>query len=539
MHQGCFVWTPTGPLSGWGTPHLSPARVCVRALPGQVGGPASRARGGAPHRGLCPSCPFPLFGPLRAGVARASGVFCFLFFFLVFLLSFPLPSRAPVVSGFLFFPAPGALGLGAPPSFPPPPFFILVSCVFCSLAPPPPPLFFPFFFLRPPPPFFCYFFFGFFSFLLAWCVLPPAPSPRSFVLLFSCPGPWRLVVPPPPISPPPIFFLSLFFLVPPFRASLVSAFLLFLALGALGLGALSLPSPPAVSLLPFFVVFFLPFCFLFSPRLFFRPPPPPLFPGSGRSRCSWPLDRLAEFLLPSVFAAVRMVRALRAGAAVCVVSCWCCPVASFALAGAVCCCLWLRGVRCWVWLSVVVFCWRAVALVVLPCCVLWFAVAPRSSVLCRVFRGSVLPCGRVLWCPAVRFALFCGRCGAVLLLGAVCGALCFCLGGVLCPRRVPPSVRFWVWLLACRVVLFALAGAVCCCLWLPAVCRWVWLPAVVFFWRVLPRFLLPGRVACCPAVCCGSLCCQFGLRCRSCLVLWCVTACCGASLGVLWCGGAA
>ena len=162
-----------------------------------------------------------------------------------------------------------------------------------------------------------------------------------------------------------------------------------------------------------------------------------------------------------------------------------------------------------------------------------------SPVLRPLFCGSVLPCGRVLWGSAVRFALLRGRCGAVLLLGALCGALCFSLSGALCPRRVPPLVRCWVWLPTCRAVSFALAGAVCCCLWLPAVRRWVWLPAVVFLWRVLPRLLLLGRVACCPAVCCGSLWCPFGLRCRWCLVLCCVAACGGASTGVLWCGGAA
>ena len=37
MHRGCFVWTPTPPLSGRRTPRPGPARVCVRALLGRVG----------------------------------------------------------------------------------------------------------------------------------------------------------------------------------------------------------------------------------------------------------------------------------------------------------------------------------------------------------------------------------------------------------------------------------------------------------------------------------------------------------------------
>ena len=146
--------------------------VCVLCLAGS-GGPASRARSGAPHLFLWPLCLSALLGPLRAGVAplclaalavsRCLGAvlwffvwasrclalralaprlclllgrwllfggfsphllpFCvslfsslllgalvLLFFFFFFF--FP-PLCAPVVSGFLLFPAPGALGLGA------------------------------------------------------------------------------------------------------------------------------------------------------------------------------------------------------------------------------------------------------------------------------------------------------------------------------------------------------------------------------------------------------------------------------------------
>ena len=135
------------------------------------GGPASRARCGAPHLFLWPPCLSALLGPLRAGgaplslavlaVPRCLGAVLWLFFsasrcwlfvrlvcvsrlavgcslvvsppppfpfcvsrfsllllgalvFCSFFFFFSLlPLCAPVVSGFLWFPAPGALGLGA------------------------------------------------------------------------------------------------------------------------------------------------------------------------------------------------------------------------------------------------------------------------------------------------------------------------------------------------------------------------------------------------------------------------------------------
>ena len=451
--------------------------------------------------------------PSRQGLPAFLVFFVFFVFFL-FLLSSPLPSCAPVDSGFLCFPAPGALGLGAPRSLPAPPLFFSSSL------------------LRPPPPRFAVFFFPFLAGVFPLLHLPRGPLCCCFRAL----GLGALLCPPPFSSPCPFHFLFFSscvppFLVPPLCASLVSAFPLFPALCALGLGALSPPSPPAVSLSPF-LVFCPPFCFF---SVFFSALP--LFPGSGALSVhlssglpGWVPPFFSECGPACGMCAAR--RGCRLGRVLLVLPCcfvragWCCVllplVAGCSLLGLVVgCCFPLAcfgvGGPAWPRDSP-------------PCCLLWFIVAPRSPVLYLVFCGSVLPCGRVLWCPAVRFAFFCGWCGAMLLLGAVCGALCFSLGGVLCPRRVPPFVRCWVWLPACRVVAFALAGAVCC---------YLWLPAVVFLWYVLPRLLLLGRVACCPAVCCGSLWCRFGLRCRWCLVLWCVAACSGASFGVLWCGGAA
>ena len=93
-------------------------------------------------------------------------------------------------------------------------------------------------------------------------------------------------------------------------------------------------------------------------------------------------------------------------------SCWWCPVASFALASDMCRCLWLLGVRCLVWLPAVVFYWRALARVFLPgrvaccpavCCgLLW-----RPAPLCRVLSSVVLCCRVVPCCGALLSVLPC------------------------------------------------------------------------------------------------------------------------------------
>ena len=152
MHRCCFVWTPTPPLAGGRTPRSGPVRVCVcSSFLAGLGGPASRARFGAPHLFLWPLCLSALLGPLRAGVAPFL-VLCWPSACSPPPLVFFLP-RAPFVSCFLWFPAPGALGLGALFFFPPPP---------------PRPV--GFFFLRP---------------LCLWLSLVSGPG---------CPGPWRCVL---------------------------------------------------------------------------------------------------------------------------------------------------------------------------------------------------------------------------------------------------------------------------------------------------------------------------------------------------------
>ena len=119
-------------------------------------------------------------------------------------------------------------------------------------------------------------------------------------------------------------------------------------------------------------------------------------------------------------------------AGVCVMSCWWCPDVWSVLAGAVFCCLWMSGARCLVWLPAFVFLLACVVAAgpawsrgLLPCCVLWFVFLPHSPVLCPVFCGASLPCGAVLWCPAVSYSFrvvfvgvfsLCLRCGVVLLI---------------------------------------------------------------------------------------------------------------------------
>ena len=194
-------------------------------------------------------------------------------------------------------------------------------------------------------------------------------------------------------------FFSLPFAPPP-RVPAVSGFLCFPALGALGLGALCFCSvlPPSS-------------CFFSS--LFFL-------------LCS------PSYNLPALLSAVAF-GALGLGALLCAPPPIFCPpffhfflYFSSSVVPFLCplfAPLLSRRFRCfrpWVPWAVVGPAWPRGSP---PCCVLCVVVASRSSVLCPVFCGSVLPCGGMLRCPTVRLALFCGPCGAVLLLGAVSGAL--------------------------------------------------------------------------------------------------------------------
>ena len=154
---------------------------------------------------------------------------------------------------------------------------------------------------------------------------------------------------------------------------------------------------------------------------------------------------------------------------------WCCVllpvVAGCSLLGLVACCCFS--------LACVVAVAPAWPRGLLPCCVLWFVVVPRSPVLCVVFCGAVLLCGAVLCRPAVRFPL---------LLVLVC-VLSLC-------------VRCCV---ALRVVLFgagsvyAVVAASCCGVSLCVVVSpLAFFDVVVLLWCVV--------VSCCAVLCSVVLC---------------------------------
>ena len=202
MHWGCFVWTPTTPLSGPRTPCPGPVCVCVCSnFWAASGGPASRALSGAPHLFfgrfvvlLC-SAPSGLGLPLSCPFARLLSFLCFSF------LPVPAPPLSLAFSGFRRWVS-WALALCGPS--PPLVFLFLVSrqpaCFSVCFLPPsfsslPPLLFFFFafagFFWRlfvPAPPLVC---------LMGLPLLgsPCALAPFVFPAL-PLAAPWRLLSPP-------------------------------------------------------------------------------------------------------------------------------------------------------------------------------------------------------------------------------------------------------------------------------------------------------------------------------------------------------
>ena len=466
--------------------------VCVLCLAGS-GGPAFRARFGAPH---LPCGRFVLLVYLAPSGLGLPALWVF-FFPSCFSPVFPPPLSRPRCLRLFVLPGPGCSGpwrsafaLSPPPflcSF----FFSLVLLWCPAFSTPlrplaPPPLFVSFCSLPPPS---CFSVFTS-CFLFVWFVPPPAPFPRYFVLLLSVPLALALCCAAPPVFflPPPLFLLFfplLFFLFfCPLSGPLLSLLFRCFRPWVPWASAICLrpPLPPSLSLSlsVSLSLFFFPRCFAFL-----------LFSGSGCSWCSWPLFRLAGFLFPC------------AGAAVRVVSCWCGPVASFALAGAVCFCLWLLGVRCWVWLPAVVFRWRALARVVLPgrvarrpaacCCLLWRP-APLCCVLC-----SVAPCCRVVpCCGTVLSVLLCSVVGVALCCSlapsVVCCAVLCCVvfyAPVVAPRAVLRRRLGAVW---CLVSLLVFAGRSGCLVLLSGgACR-PWCPCPA-----------SGRPPCCLACWCGDL----------------------------------
>ena len=553
MHRGCFVWTPTPPLAGRRTPRPGPVRVCVCVLfLAGSGGPASRARSGAPHLFLWPLCLSALLGPLRAGVA---------------LFSF----AAVAVPRWLLFSASRCL---ARPSFgslawplaalwwllprPPPPLCLAGSLLLVALV-----------------------FFFFFLFLLLspcapvvsgflWFPAPGCPGPRRLRCLFCWPSASRLsvrlslfrafrlafgcsrVV----AAPPPPSFVSR-----GFRScrSVLCAVLCCASLGAVLRRAAARCVARCCAVVCFVA---LVWCrCLLRPALWRCPSPSgPVLCGAvfcGAVFCGVP---------PRCVLCAVCVLSWRGGACcafpvlsvVCGAVLRCAGALALCCSCGACCCwrlvLWCAAVRCAVsccvpwcgagsggpWLSAggVFWCrcpclaaWSASLWLV------WFAVVPCFPVSCSV----VLCCRVVLCCCALLSC--CGAVGvcfallwAVVLLCCAVGWLCcFWPGGGVCvlwcsfPRAVrSPSSPLCA--LRCLVVLavvpcFPVSCAVALCCRVVLCCR----ALLSFCGAVCVCFALLRRVV-------RRLC---GLRCCWCLVLWRVPVRCGVSPGVLRCGGAA
>ena len=539
--------------------------------PAGSGGPASPARFGAPHpsfgRFVFPLCS----APSGLGLPLSCSFVCLLSCCVIpfarlccLLLS--------LVSG------PGALGLGALFSFPPSP-----SCVFFICAP------FVSGFLWFPAP-------GALRFGAVCCLFCWSPVPRLFVrprcvcvfrLAFGC----SLVVAAPPpfclsrffsllLGAPPLFFS--FFLFFSSAASLLPACLVLVG-GSCHL----LPRPPPSSCLS---------CWFPAARLSVRsrcscvsrlavgcslvvaasPPRPPLLCLAvfvAASRCSV-FSFFFFFLLRSCLPAWRSSAVLAV----------CCPpphpeacVVPCAVCGALCC---LVLPRCAVPPSGVVLCRVAVF------CAACRAVVPRLVVLWAadrraVFVGAsvcVLCCAVVCCCVLCRVSgravrLGCLRCGLLAGFGLCCRVLCcaVCPGVRCCAallRVVPPRVVLLCAVLFCCARLVPLLVVTCplalpvalgpCAVrrrvsrCSPALCALCCVCFVVLVRAVVRRCafccVCPGVSCCafpvllalCAAVlrCAGalSLCFSSGACCCWRLVLWCAAVCGAVSFDVLWCG---
>ena len=266
------------------------ACVCSSFLAGS-GGPASRARSGAPHVFLWPLCLSALLGPLRAWVAPFLFL-CLRSFFSLLLFDFGFFLRC-----FLCAPSLSLAFSGFWPQVP-------WDLALCFSSPPPPVLWF--FFV----------FFGFFSFVVRprclWVSLVSGPGWPGlwrcvlFVLLvfrFSAlcalslllcflPGRWLL---PGCCCPPPLFFVSRFWSLP-LGALFFFPALLLPAGSALVSGSHRLPPPPSSCLFCWSRVARLSVCsccfYVSRPAVgcsLVAALPPPLSPSVSRGfrRCRW------------------------------------------------------------------------------------------------------------------------------------------------------------------------------------------------------------------------------------------------------------
>ena len=425
-----------------------------------------------------------------------------------------LPLCAPVVSGFLWFPAPGALGLGA--------------CVVCFVGLP---------------------------LLGSPCACP------SFVL-----SAWLLAAPAWLLPPPP-------FVSRGFRScrSVLCAVLCCASLGAVLRRAAARCVARCCAVV---CCVALVWCRCLLRRALWRCPSPwgPVLCGAvfcgvpprcvlcavcvlswrGGACCCSPLCLVLCVSGGAVLGAPCALRSVRC----CASLCWCARVVLFVWCvlllapGAVvrccvlCCFLWCAMVRCWASWPVVVCWWRVSVSVSLSGRVVCFPVVGvgccGALLSCVVFCGAVLSRGAVLLCSAVVlrccWGLLCPPVGCRAVLCCAVGWLCcFWPGGGVCvlwcsfPRAVR-SLSSPLCALRCLVVL-----AVVPCL--PVSCAVALCCRVVLCCRALLSFC--GAVCVCFALLRPVVRRQCGLRCCWCLVLWRVLVRCGVSLGVLRCGGAA
>ena len=531
--------------------------MCSLSVAGS-GGPASRARCGAPHLFIWPLCLSALLGPLRAGVAPLS------------LAALAVPRCLGAVL-WLFFSASRCLALRALA----PRLCLLLgrwllSCGFSPTSS----LFVSRCFRRSCLVPWCFFFFFFLSPVRPRCLRPSlvsgpgCPGPRHcalFALLafrlsalralvpLSCfpPAWWLLSVgccPPPP-------FLSRGFR----RRRSVLCPVCCVVLCVPGCGA----APRCCALCSPVLCCSVLCCARWVPLLVV--PCPLALPVALGPRA---LQRCVLRCSPvlCVFCRGAVARAVVRRSALCCVcpGVLCCafPVPS-ALCGAVlrcagalalccscgaCCCwrlvLWCAVVRCWVCWPVVVCWWRVSVSVSLSGRVVCFPVVGvvccGALLSCVVFCGAVLSRGAVVLCSAVVLRCCWGLLGPpvgcpAVLCCAVGWLCCFLPGGGVCvlwcsfPRAVR-SLSSPLCALRCLVVLavvpcFPVSCAVALC------CR------VVLCCRALLSFC--GAVCVCFALLRPVVWRQCRLRCCWCLVLWRVPVRCGVSLGVLRCGGAA
>ena len=557
----CRWWWAVPATPGWGP---LAAVVCVLCL-AKSGGPASRARSGAPHPFLWPLCLSALLGPLRAGVA-------------------PLSFAAVAVPRWLFFSASRCLARASfvSPAWP-------LAALWWLLPRPPPPLC-PAVFVAPA----CGLcvFFSFFSpsssssvrprcLRLSLVSGPGCPGPRRLRCLFCWPSASRLSVrlslfrafrlavgcsrvvaaPPPPL------------VSRGFRScrSVLCAVLCCACLGAVLRRAAACCVARCCAVV---CCVALVWCRCLLRRALWRCPSPwgPVLCGAvfcgvpprcvlcavcvlswrGGACCCSPLclvlcvSRGAVLCVPCALCSVRCCASL----------CWCARVVLFVWCvlllapGAVvrccvlCCFLWCAVVRCWVWWPVVVCWWRVSVSVSLSgrvgCFPVVGVVCCGALLSCVVFCGAVLSRGAVLLCSAVVlrccWGLLCPFVGRRAVLCCAVGWLCcFWPGGGVCvlwcsfPRAVR-SLSSPLCALRCLVVLavvpcFPVSCAVALCCRVVLCCR-----ALLSFCRaVCVCFALLRPVVRRPC----------GLRCCWCLVLWRVPVRCGVSLGVLRNGGAA